>query len=67
MIVENENYVVDPVVMAAESAMLAKGTRAFIEYMPISYQRMDCAFDRLDGQLDDVNRWLDKANEEGKR
>lgn len=65
MIVKNENYAVDPVVMAAESAMIAKGTRAFIECMPISYQRMDCAFDRLDGQLDGVNYWLDKANEEG--
>lgn len=65
MIIENEKYIVDPAVMAAESAMLAKGTKAFIECMPVSYERMGYAFERLDGNLDEVNYWLDKANKEG--
>lgn len=65
MIIENEKYIVDPTVMAAESAMLAKGTKAFIESMPVSYELMEYAFERLDGNLDDVNYWLDKSNKEG--
>ena len=67
MIIETEKYIVDPAVMAAESAMLAKGTKAFIESMPVSYELMEYAFERLDGNLDDVNYWLDKANKEGER
>lgn len=65
MIIENEKYIVDPAVMAAESAMLAKGTKAFIECMPVSYELMEYAFERLDGNLDEVNYWLDKSNKEG--
>ena len=64
MIIETEKYIVDPAVMAAESAMLAKGTKAFIESMPVSYELMEYAFERLDGNLDDVNYWLDKSNKE---
>lgn len=67
MIIENEKYIVDPAVMAAESAMLAKGTKAFIESMPVSYELMEYAFERLDGNLGKLDYWLDKANEEDKR
>lgn len=67
MIVKNENYVVDPVVMATQSLALAKGSKLFIESVPISYPYMEYAFGRVDDALDQVNAWLDKANEEGER
>lgn len=67
MIVENENYVVDPVVMATDSYRIARGHRSFIESRPLSYRYLEGTFERLDDLLDEVNYWLDKANEEGER
>lgn len=67
MIITNENYVVDPVVMATDSYRIANGHRLFIDSRPISYRYLEGTFERFDELLDEVNYWLDKANEEGER
>lgn len=67
MIVENENYVVDPVVMATNSYRLACGDSLYIESLPVSYEYLEFNFESLDKHLDEVNYWLDKANEEGEK
>lgn len=67
MIVENENYIIDPVVMATNSYRLACGDSLYIESLPVSYEYLEFNFESLDEHLDEVNYWLDKANEEGER
>lgn len=53
--------------MAEKSARCAGGSRIFIENMPVSYPYREYAFWRLDENLDELNAWLDKINEEDER
>lgn len=47
MIITDENYVVDPVVMATDSYRIANGHRLFIDSRPISYRYLEGTFEYL--------------------
>lgn len=66
MIVENENYVIDPVAQAASMYGASMGERYLIEGAPLNDEvLLKRLFKNLDTLLGELDYWLDKANKEG--
>lgn len=68
MIVENENYIIDPVAQAASMYSASMGERYLIEGAKLNDEvLLKRLFKNLDTLLGELDYWLDKVNEEDER
>lgn len=68
MIIENENYIVDPVAQAAHIYGASMGERYLIEGAKLNDEvLLKRLFKNLDTLLGELDYWLDKVNEEDER